>query len=114
MAGAFQGQPGKILGLLDLSWEHWEAIEADLFTATGYTLDDVPGRVNWRVLVGFVTHRSAESAFERVMQRHHDQAEAQTPENLSKHVGTAPIPAADFERWWNATDEEREHWEEAA
>lgn len=31
----------------------------------------------------------------------------------STHIGTA-MPAIDFARWWSATQEERDNWEEAA
>lgn len=46
---------GKLLGLLRLSRESWEAIEADLLSF-GFTLADIPKRVSWRAIRAHVTH----------------------------------------------------------
>ena len=52
------GHPaGGIFGLLEVLDEYGEAIEHDLVCA-GWTLEDVPDRLNWRALKAFVFHRS--------------------------------------------------------
>lgn len=57
MAGSVRGHGGGIRGLADDLDRHGEAIEHDL-VAAGWTLDDVPGRLNWRALKAFVHHRA--------------------------------------------------------
>src|SRR5690606_25549942 len=47
-----RGGPGGILGLLVELEDHEEALEHDLVVA-GWTLDDVPERLNWRALLAF-------------------------------------------------------------
>ena len=44
---------------------HGGAIEYDLMTRAGFTLDDVPGRVPWRALAAFVGNLDASSAYVR-------------------------------------------------
>lgn len=66
MAGSVRGGRGGIVGLLDVLDRHGEAIEHDLVCA-GWTLDDVPGRLNWRALNRFVRQSAKQpgSAFAR-------------------------------------------------
>lgn len=53
MVEVLRHQPGKLIGLLALDREHWEAIEADLLRS-GWTLDDVPHRLTWRAVLAHV------------------------------------------------------------
>jgi hypothetical protein len=53
MAEGVRGDPGGIAGLLAELDEHGEAVEHDLVCA-GWTLDDVPERLNWRAFRSFV------------------------------------------------------------
>lgn len=45
--------------------DHRTAIEYDLLTLTGYTLDDVGERLNWCSLYSFIKHLPPSSAFFR-------------------------------------------------
>lgn len=58
MAGSVRGFLGGIGGLLDLIDGYGEALEHDLVVA-GWTLDDVPGRLNWRAVRAFVAGQAA-------------------------------------------------------
>lgn len=53
---------GGIAGLLRVIDEHGGALEYDLMTRCGATLDDVPARIPWTALRSFVTHLDASSA----------------------------------------------------
>lgn len=53
---------GGIRGLCQLVDEHGGALEYDLMTRAGMTLDDVPARVTWPALRSFVTHLGPDSA----------------------------------------------------
>lgn len=55
---------GKLLSLLTLPAEQWEAIEADLLDK-GFVLADVPGRVTWRAVLAMVKHSPRTSAVVR-------------------------------------------------
>lgn len=44
---------GGIGRLLSLPREQWEALEARLFDR-GFTLEDLPHRINWRILVNWM------------------------------------------------------------
>lgn len=57
MAGSVERVPGGIWGLLDGLELHGEAIEHDL-VAHGWTLDDIPHRLNWRAFRSFIRHSS--------------------------------------------------------
>ena len=65
MAGRFRHDGGGIAGLVRQIAEHGEAIEYDLITRAGMSLDDVPARLSWRALGVFVRHLDASSAYVR-------------------------------------------------
>lgn len=56
---------GGIEGLCRLVDEHGEALEYDLITRAGMTLDDVPGRMPWTALRSFVKHLDTSSALSK-------------------------------------------------
>lgn len=62
MARRVGRRPGGISGLLRLIDEHGGALEYDLITRAGVTLDDVPARISWRALNSFVMHLDMSSA----------------------------------------------------
>lgn len=68
MAGILSAEPGGIFRLLDLPWEHWEAIEADLIKA-GLSLDDIPNRLHWRAFMAMVKHAPEDSAIRQLRRR---------------------------------------------
>jgi len=45
--------------------DHYEAINYDLLTRTGYSLDDVGGRLSWSALYSFVKNLDSASALAR-------------------------------------------------
>lgn len=49
--------------------DHREAIEYDLLTRTGYTLDDVGGRLSWSALYSFVKNLGGDSATARSLKK---------------------------------------------
>lgn len=53
---------GGIAGLVDLIDEHGGALEYDLMTRAGATLEDIPARIPWTALRSFATHLDAGSA----------------------------------------------------
>ncbi len=53
---------GGIADLLRLADEHGGALEYDLMTRAGATLDMVPAQISWTALRSFVTHLDQESA----------------------------------------------------
>ncbi|MCM1090546.1 MAG: hypothetical protein NC092_00895 [Butyrivibrio sp.] len=53
---------GGILSLAGFVHEHQGAIEYDLLTKTGYTLNDVGRTLPWSALQSFITHKSPDSA----------------------------------------------------
>lgn len=65
MAGGVRDDPGGILGLVRELDAHGGAVEYDLMTRAGATLDDVPSRVSWRALGNFMRHLDASSAYAR-------------------------------------------------
>ena len=167
MAGLQSDQPGGILGLLDLPWEQWEALIADL-ARMGWRLDQVPHELDWIAVMAIARHAGEGTALWEARRREKvgeqwpadreisvailDQlrylnwyeasaraARAKRPippapkptprpgeeyeseihgfaknADGSTHVGSGPIPMCDFDRWWSASQEERENWKEAA
>lgn len=57
-----RGRHGGILGLAETIADHGRALEYDLLTRTGLTLDDVGGRLSWAALRSFVEYLPADSA----------------------------------------------------
>lgn len=59
-----QGQPdlGGILGLARLIARNGDALEYDLLSRCGLTLDDVPHRLSWRALLSFVRNADVTTA----------------------------------------------------
>jgi len=60
VAEGLRDHGGGIRGLSDELERHGEAIEHDLVMA-GWTLDDVPERLNWRAFAAFVRHRAVDT-----------------------------------------------------
>lgn len=65
MAGGLRDDRGGIAGLARELDAHGGAIEYDLMTRVGMTLDDVPARLSWRALGVFVRHLDVTSAYVR-------------------------------------------------
>lgn len=53
--------PGGIAQLVRIIDKHGRALEYDLMTRAGFTLEDVPSRVSFRALLSFVSHLGADS-----------------------------------------------------
>lgn len=53
---------GGIISLADFAESHHKALEYDLLTRTGYTLDDVGGRLSWSALSSFIYNLQSDSA----------------------------------------------------
>jgi len=56
---------GGILSLARFVDEHGKAIEYDLLTKTGYTLDDIGGTLSWSSLDSFISNLKSDSALAR-------------------------------------------------
>ena len=54
-----------MIALAQFVVEHKGAVEYDLMTKAGYTLQDVGGGLSWSALFSFVTHIEADSALMR-------------------------------------------------
>lgn len=65
MAGRVRHVRGGISGLARELDAHGGAIEYDLITRAGMSLDDVPARISWRALGVFVRHLDVSSAYVR-------------------------------------------------
>lgn len=65
MARGFGHRAGGIAGLVRLIDGHGGAIEYDLMTRAGATLDDIGVRIPWRAFAHFVGHLDASSAYVR-------------------------------------------------
>lgn len=61
MARVFQDVSGGIIGLLSLSAEVWEALEADL-ARDGWSLDDIPERLSYRTVISMIRWTRPEDA----------------------------------------------------
>lgn len=59
------GRPGGTAAAALIVREHRTAIEYDLLTLTGYTLDDVGERLTWCSLFSFIKHLPPSSAYFR-------------------------------------------------
>ena len=73
---------GGIAGAVAVIEEHGGAVEYDLMTRAGMTLDDIPARMPWRAFINFYTHLDAGSAY----------AAEVSPESAGWQ-GTARVPA---------------------
>lgn len=169
MAGVLQDQRGGILGLLNLPWEQWEALVADL-ARMGWRVDQIPHQLDWVAVAAIARHCAEGSALYQARRiekigaraewsadRHinvsildqlrianwytaaENAAKARktippppqpTPRpgdeeeldasgfprnaNGTRQVGHDPIPMDQFDSWWNASNEDRESWGEAA
>lgn len=65
MGRCLQRLHGGIAGLARELGAHGGAIEYDLITRAGMSLDDVPARLSWRALSVFVRHLDVASAYVR-------------------------------------------------
>lgn len=74
-----QGLPddGGILGLARLIAQDGDALEYDLMSRCGLTLDDVPHRLSWRALASFVRNADTTTA---IFQRTHPEQSGWTRE----------------------------------
>ena len=51
-----QGRPGGIVAAATVTVEHRGLVEYELMTRTGYTLDDLGGRLSWPALFSFIRY----------------------------------------------------------
>lgn len=58
-------QSGGILSLARFADEHSKALEYDLITKTGYTLDDIGSALSWSALSSFISKLDIDSALGR-------------------------------------------------
>ena len=61
------GRPGGTVAAAAIVRDHRTAIEYDLLTLTGYTLDDIGGALSWCALFSFIKHLPPSSAYVREM-----------------------------------------------
>lgn len=62
MGAGVGGDAGGIAGAVGIIESHGGALEYDLMTRAGMTLDDIPSRLPWRALINFYTRLDAGSA----------------------------------------------------
>lgn len=53
------------MGLVDLCEKHTDALNYDLFTKTGYTIDDIGDKIGWGAFYSFVKNLNESSALSR-------------------------------------------------
>lgn len=63
-----RSQPGGIVSLADFVEAHKSAVERDLLTQTGYSLDDVGRSLSWGALGSFLHNTRPDSALVEEMQ----------------------------------------------
>ena len=147
MGSRIRHHAGGILGAVEAIEAHGGALEYDLMTRAGMTLDDIPSRMSWRALINFYTHLDAGSALFKeispevadwqgtgrlpmlladlidsvnmmryensIMHRRRRGFRPKKPkpyprpwvkEDKGTKIGRDPIPAKDFDSWWEGGD----------
>lgn len=107
MAGVLQGTDGGIQSLLDLPWEHWEALVADL-ARLGWTIDDIPHRLDWVAVCALARHAGEGTALYRVRSRMQEASNEPRPVGhysdwpVDRHIAVLELDELRIANWQRA------------